>query len=190
MQIVHKQGRRVTAIEHIGSAHTDAELALLSEIARQRLHEGQQTLEFLATTPGQTKAVGGARVVDTRSQLLWQVLADAYARLGFTAVADEAFAALVLARIIEATSKADSIRVLAELGLPAPSLRTIFRALGRCIERDYRDTLATACLAYSASTATGKAALVLYDCTVRHEALVVRVGVRDRHRGWCRSTGP
>ncbi len=155
----------MAAIEHIGSAHTDAELALLSEIARQRLHEGQQTLEFLATTPGQTKAVGGARVVDTRSQLLWQVLADAYARLGFTAVADEAFAALVLARIIEATSKADSIRVLAELGLPAPSLRTIFRALGRCIERDYRDTLATACLAYSASTATGKAALVLYDCT-------------------------
>jgi hypothetical protein len=58
VQIVHKQGRRVTAIEHIGSAHTDAELALLSEIARQRLHEGQQTLEFLAATPGQTKAAG------------------------------------------------------------------------------------------------------------------------------------
>jgi Transposase DDE domain len=165
VQIVHKQGRRVTAIEHIGSAHTDAELALLSEIARQRLHEGQQTLEFLAATPGQTKAAGGARVVDTRSQLLWQVLQDAYARLRFSAVSDEAFAALVLARIIEPTSKADSIRVLAELGIAAPSLRTIFRALGRCIERDYRDTLATACLAYSASTAAGKAALVLYDCT-------------------------
>jgi hypothetical protein len=164
VQIVHKQGRRLVGIEHIGSAHTDAELALLSEIARQRLHEDQQTLEFLARTPGETGA-GGARVVDTRSQLLWQVLADAYARLGFCAVSDEAFAALVLARIIEPTSKADSIRVLEELGLPAPSLRTIFRALGRCVERDYRDTLATACLAYSASTAAGKAALVLYDCT-------------------------
>jgi hypothetical protein len=138
VQIVHKRGRRVTANEHIGSAHTVAELALLSEIARQRLHEGQQTLEFLAMTPSETGA-GGARVVDTRSQLLWQVLQDAYTRLGFSAVSDEAVVASVLARIIEPTSKADSMRVLAELGIAAPSLRTIFRALGRCIERDYRD---------------------------------------------------
>jgi hypothetical protein len=186
VQIVHRQGRRVTGIEHIGSARTDAELALLGEIARQRLHEGQQTLEFLAMTPGDAGA-GGARVVDVRSQLLWQVLQDAYARLGFSAVSDEAFAALVLARIIEATSKADSIRVLAELGLPAPSLRTIFRALSRCVERDYRDTLATACLAYSASTAAGQAALVLYDCTTLYfetdtEDQLRRVGMSKERR--------
>jgi hypothetical protein len=29
VQIVHKRGRRVLGIEHIGSAHTDNELALL-----------------------------------------------------------------------------------------------------------------------------------------------------------------
>jgi hypothetical protein len=98
---------------------------------------------------------------------LWGALCRAFDTLGFADAAggDEVFRQLVLARIIEPTSKADSIRVLAELGIAAPSLRTIFRALGRCIERDYRDTLATACLAYSASTAAGKAALVLYDCT-------------------------
>jgi hypothetical protein len=32
--------------------------------------------------------------------------------------------------------------------------------------------------------------LVMYDCTVRHEALVVRVGVRGHHRGACRSAMP
>jgi hypothetical protein len=127
VQIVHEQGRRATGIEHIGSAHTDAELALLNEIARQRLREGQQALDFPVAAPEHAEAgvAGGARVVDSRSQLLWQVLQGAYARLGFTGVGDEAFAALVLARIIEPTSKADSIRVLEELGLPAPSLRTI-----------------------------------------------------------------
>lgn len=39
-----------------------------------------------------------ARVVSASSRLLWQVLADAYARLGFEVLGDEAFRALVLAR--------------------------------------------------------------------------------------------
>jgi len=35
VQIVHKRGRRVLGIEHIGSAHTD-ELALLLQLAEER----------------------------------------------------------------------------------------------------------------------------------------------------------
>lgn len=162
VQIVHKQGRRVTGIEHIGSAHDDSELAVLMEIARQRLHEGQQVLDF--STGSTSLGVPGARVAGMRCTLLWDVLAGVYLRLGFDAVGDETFKALVLARIVEPTSKADTIRVLGELGVSAPSLRTIFRALARCIERDYRGTLGKACLAHSAATA-GRASLVLYDCT-------------------------
>jgi hypothetical protein len=40
-------------------------------------------------------------VVSTASLLLWGVLEAAYDRLGFGVAADEAFKALVLARIIE-----------------------------------------------------------------------------------------
>lgn len=58
--------------------------------------------------------------------MLWDVLASAYRRLGFDAVDDRVFEYLVLARVIEPTSKADTIRVFAELGVPdAPSLRSI-----------------------------------------------------------------
>jgi hypothetical protein len=78
VQIVHKRGRLVVGIEHIGSAHDDAELAVLVEVARQRLH-------------------AGPRVSHTGSQLLWDVLGAGYTRLGFDAVGDEAFRALVLA---------------------------------------------------------------------------------------------
>ena len=46
VQIVHKRGRRVLSIEHIGSAHTDDELALLLQIAEERLHDGQLTLDL------------------------------------------------------------------------------------------------------------------------------------------------
>ena len=107
---------------------------------------------------------GGGKVVATASLTLWGVLAAAYERLGFEVLGDEAFRSLVLARVVEPTSKADTARVLADIGVPAPSLRTIFRALGRTIGRDYRDRLAKACLAHSART-SGPAALVLYDCT-------------------------
>lgn len=46
------------------------------------------------------------------SRLLWDVLTGAYARLGFEVVGDEAFRALVLTRVVETTSKADTLRVL------------------------------------------------------------------------------
>ena len=181
MQIVHKQGRRVVAIDHIGSAHDEAQLALLMEIARQRLHEGQGVLDLAGTRSGAKASRSGARVSGMRSRLLWDVLAGAYARLGFDAIADETFKALVLARLIEATSKADkadSLRVLEEIGFAAPALRTVFRALGRCVERDYRNTLAKACLVHSASTDAGRASL---GALRRHHAVVrVRVRVRDR----------
>jgi hypothetical protein len=180
--------RRIVA--HVGSAHTDAELALLLAVADGRLRLGQDPLDLGPVSQAEVRVsdvadftaprrldlqdaggagrrrmvAGGGRVVSTGSLVLWQVLAEAYSGLGFDAVGDDTFRKLVLARIVEPTSKADTIRVLAEVGVVAPSLRTIFRALGRCIARDYRDTLARACLAHSAR-ATGRAAMVLYDCT-------------------------
>jgi hypothetical protein len=190
VQIVHEQGRRIVGVEHIGSAHDDAELAVLMEIARQQLHAGQEVLDLdvaSGTAPTTAGVAGGARVAGMRSQVLWDVLDEAYARLGFDAVGDEAFKALVLGRIIEPTSKADTLRVLEEIGVAAPSLRTVFRALARCVERDYRDTLARACLAQSASTSAGQASLVLYDCTTlyfetENEDKLRRVGMSKERR--------
>jgi hypothetical protein len=190
VQIVHKRGRRVVGIEHIGSAHDDAALAMLMEIARQQLHAGQEVLDLDADSPPGPAAAGslsGARVAGTRSQLLWDVLEAAYARVGFDAVGDQTFKALVLGRVIEPTSKADTLRVLADVGVPAPSLRTVFRSLARCLERDYRGTLATACLAHSATTPAGRVSLVLYDCTTLYFETEVeddlrRVGMSKERR--------
>ena len=66
--------------------------------------------------------------------LLWAVLTSAYARLGFDVLGDDGFRgfrAMVLARIVEPTSKAEVVRVLDEIGAPAVSLRTLFRSLAR-----------------------------------------------------------
>jgi transposase len=182
VQIVHKRGRAVVGIEHIGSGHDEAQLALLMEIARQRLHPGQQVLD---PQTGDSSGVG-ARIAATRSRILWEVLTGAYACLGFDTVGDTAFRAMVIARLVEPTSKADTVRVLDEIGAPCPSLRTLFRALQRCQARDYRSRLATACMAYSTRT-SGRAGLVLYDCTTLHfentdEDDLRRVGMSKEHR--------
>ena len=61
VQIVHSQYRGSRDIEHIGSAHTDADLELLKAVARQRLAAGQGELDLrLAGGP----ANQGAGVAD------------------------------------------------------------------------------------------------------------------------------
>jgi len=55
------------------------------------------------------------------------------------------------------------VRVLTEVGVPAPSRATSQRCLRRIVERDYRDTVSNAC--YTHATRGGGLALVLYDLT-------------------------
>src|SRR3978361_237989 len=129
VQLVVKDRGEVVEIEHVGSAHTDAELALLLAAARERLEPGQQSLDLgelvveparLGDTADWTRPVSGpdpafadlapapasqgrprseragGRVVGTAALTLWDVLGDAYARLGFDTLADEAFRAMTL----------------------------------------------------------------------------------------------
>jgi hypothetical protein len=79
------------------------------------------------------------------SRLLYEVIGAVYDALGFGLVGDEVFRDLVIARIVEPTSKADSIRVLAELGVQTVSYRTIQRRLARVGPEGYRDLIAAKC---------------------------------------------
>ena len=53
VQVVTRRGRQVEQVEHVGSAHTDAELALLLAAAGERLSPGQDVLDLgdLAVVP-------------------------------------------------------------------------------------------------------------------------------------------
>ena len=147
VQIAERRDGRDVVLEHVGTARDEAELAVLMAQARRRVHEGQETLDLEVVgleDEGVPQRPG--LITSKRSALLWQVLTEAYARLGFDVIDDEAFAQLVLARIIEPTSKADSMRVLNEIGAPAVSLRTMFRSLQRAQERDYRGQIAASLL--------------------------------------------
>ena len=172
VQIAVKEGRRDKVIEHLGSAHTEAELAALMEIGRHRIAPDQLALDLTPTPPAVPGLLTASAPVSTdavvaskRSGLLWDVLHGAYTRLGLRNATggDRAFEQMVLARLIEPTSKAQVPRVLGDLGLEPVSTRTLFRSLARAQERGYRESISGALFEHV--TASGGLALCLYDVT-------------------------
>ncbi|GAB3501230.1 hypothetical protein GCM10027521_54710 [Amycolatopsis cihanbeyliensis] len=128
---------------HIGSAHDDVEPELLRTVARQRLAAAQGGAgPRLGRAARRGRAVADHRVVD-----LWDALSLAYEVLGFEAAAagDEVFRQLVLARIIEPTSKLDSLRVLKGAGITPVSYRTLKRRLPTYAKDEWRESLAALC---------------------------------------------
>jgi hypothetical protein len=159
VQIVYSSHRGSRDIEHLGSAHDGAELELLKAAARQRLAAGQGELDLgLAVgAPG-----GPLPITSSRMGHLHDALSRAYEVLGFGRAAggDEVFRQLVLARIIEPTSKLDALRVLEEAGLAPPSYATLNRRLPQYAKQAWRRKLSAACAAHAR---LGRASLVLYD---------------------------
>jgi len=156
VQIAHKRDGRVIKIEHIGSAHNEDDLQILLELARKRL-QGNQLQLFTEAQP--SLRVGMKR---TYSGLLWNILAEQYHRLGFDQLDDEAFEALCIARIVEPTSKLDSLRVLADLGVDHFKKTRLFRCLAKVGEQDYRTIISQACFEHARGSGLS---LLLYDVT-------------------------
>lgn len=158
IQAVFKNGRRVIKTVHVGTGHNDAEIAELRAVAGDIIHEGQITMDL-----GKSPAAGADMALESAySAVLWDALSKTYSDIGFDNLGDEVFKQLVLARIIEPTSKLDTIRVLNELGLDAPSNSKIHRSLKKAMENDYRNALSDACFR---STDTDALSLLLYDVT-------------------------
>ena len=160
VQIVWSSRRGSRRIEHLGSAHDDAGLAALKAAAAQRLAEGQQMLDLGLADAGS----GGAplEIISSTASHLWDGLCRAYGVLRFDRVldGDEVLRDLVLARIIEPTSKIDAERVLTETGVAAASYRTVKRRLPVIAKPAVRQSLSAACAAHAG---LGPASLVLFD---------------------------
>lgn len=117
VQIVEKRHGRRTILEHLGSAYTGAELAALLQVGREKLATNQPALDFGEEQPAGRPRGAGAVVESQASRLLVEVIRASWGRLGFDRIRDEAFFQLVLARLVEPTSKLDSLRVIGLFGL-------------------------------------------------------------------------
>lgn len=106
VQIARTRRARQEIVEHLGSAHDDAELAVLVAVARERIQviSGQASFDLGALSPVPA-AAGAAVVVRARSRVLWDLLEAAYTTLGFDRVGTDVFKQLVLARVAEPASR-------------------------------------------------------------------------------------
>src|ERR1700758_4856232 len=80
VQVVWSSRRGSRNIEHIGSAHDDAELEALKAAARQRLAAGELELDLGTAAPGPS---GPMEITSSRMGHLWDALSRAYDALGF-----------------------------------------------------------------------------------------------------------
>jgi hypothetical protein len=131
VQIAERKNRCDVVLEHLGSAHDDAELAALVRAGNEKLHAGQGVLDLEPAT-----GAAGAVVQSSRSRLLLEVLHAAWSRLGLDDIKDEAFFELVAARLIEPTSMLDTGRVLSQIGIDPVHRSTMKRCLARVQERN------------------------------------------------------
>lgn len=184
VQVVRKRRGQRTILAHVGSAHTDAQLGILLEQARRIAAADQGVLEIevpartqrvddvadwrtgtLALSAGVPKGQPAppGRTTATCSRLLYDTLGAVYDWLGFDVVDDRVFRDLVIARLVEPTSKADAARVLTDLGVEPVSYKTIQRHLTKVNAGDYRGAIAAKCFSHAADR--GGLSLLLYDVT-------------------------
>jgi hypothetical protein len=186
VQIAEYVGGRQRIVKHLGSAHTEAELGVLLQRARELLADPAQGVLDLGVepTPPVTRLVGPAgaprlfdahsaaprerrdaagRVVATDSRMLFEALAGVFTGLGFDALGDAVFRDLVIARVVEPTSLLDAGRVLRDLGRAPASYATMKRTLDRATAGEYRDQVASLCFRHASTS--GDISLVLYDVT-------------------------
>jgi transposase len=156
VQIVRKEKGEISALYHIGSAHNPEELSLLMELASKKLHDGQLDLSKEDTN---LLKVGIKR---TFSAILIEQLRSQYRELGFDRLNDEVFELLCLARIVEPTSKIDSLRVLEDLGIERFDHNKLYRSLAKVEELDYRTQISQDCFKKVRQTGL---TLLLYDVT-------------------------
>lgn len=169
VQVIYKRYGHVVKLEHIGSAHNKTDLTNLLQIARQHIQGDQQSL-FLETQPSLA-----LRLKQTYSDLLLQVLLKQYHCLDLDSLNDTIFCYLCIARIVEPTSKLDSLRVLAELGVRGVSKDQLYRCLKKVIIQNYRATVAKLLFTHANQQNIN---LVLYDVTT----LYFEVQKEDEYR--------
>lgn len=185
----YKAGR-IEVLKHFGIAHNHLSLDISVELparCRPRMgdisnyhdtaNSGQSAFDFTTTgalttdTSGahsSSPAARGPRVVSSPARLVWDVLDGVHLKLGFDEVGYETFAATVISRVADPSSKMQVPRIIGELGRVLMHYNTVYNSIRRCIERDYYQHISCKCHAYVRQHR--QVTMVLYGVTTLHFA--------------------
>lgn len=168
MQVIWRYVDNKPVLDHVGSAHSDEELAVLKAQA-QRLIDGDQLaldlgVRSVVSAAGTGSVDNPLEITSERAGYLLDAIRGAFTQLGLDIATggDAVFYDLVAARIIYPGSKFESIETLAEVGVQSASYSTIQRCLPRYATDEFRAQLTHALATHAG---IGPGVLVLYDVT-------------------------
>ena len=133
VRVISKAGREIVGIEHIGVAHNEKELKMFMALAQDRLRDkNQPELKFAEL---EEQKPSGLIHKKSYSKYLYETFEGIYNKLRINELCDETFEQITIARIILPASKLDTIEILDDLGLSAPTNTGIHRSLRNCIKK-------------------------------------------------------
>jgi transposase len=169
IRVVQKRNGKVISFKHIGIAHNNGELNLFTKLAQDEINK--HTLPIFQTKENKLKLVHKK----SYSALLYDIFSNIYDKLGFDIIKDTVYKKLVIARIIEPTSKLDTIRVIKDLGLPSLSPTTVYKTMKVVYDLDYRSIISKKCIEYANIDNKSN---VLYDVTTLYFEIQKEDGFR------------
>ena len=141
VQIVFKDGRRISKIIHLGTAHNQVELDVLL-LKAEAIQLGEKQISLFP----EREQKPSLQTAGTFSKLLYSLIKSNYQNLQFNQINDYVFQNLVTARIVEPVSKLDSIRVLEDLGVNYISIDQIYWSLRKTVRNNYRKIISGLCV--------------------------------------------
>ena len=161
VQVVWKSSRGSRDIEHLGSAHTDAEVELLKAVAAQRIAAGQDPLPLDVAAPQEPAAL---EITSSRMGRLLDAIAAVYRQLGLDQALRRGCGVRAVGdgpdhRADQQTRRRPGAGRGRGAGLVVSDGET---AAARYAEQAWRDRLSGAC---AAAAELGPSALILYDVT-------------------------
>lgn len=163
VQVVRYENRKVVVLQHIGSGHTEEEVAALIESGRVWMEQETFQPSLFPKKAMRTLPLSTSAYVGVSHRFAYDALYAIAGRCGFDGVHDALLLDFAMMRLIEPVSKKRSIILLERYFGIAYSERSVYRKLLRLKERkEDVEQLAIAC---AKSRLAADLSLVLYDVT-------------------------
>lgn len=166
VQVVRYEGKKTIVIKHIGSGKSSEDILLLRKAASDFIetHTGQQRLPHLEqNTPGAILQLDKCEYLGARHTFIYEAITHMFTLLGFNKVENNLLYDIVLMRIIQPSSKLETITLLQELFGIVWAETDLYRSLPKFVLA--KDTIEKTVIVFAKKHYAFDFSIVFYDVT-------------------------
>jgi len=169
VQVVSNTTNKVNVIKHIGTGKTDQEIEDLKKLGYEYIHKYRDSLGEVSFFEEKNplmfleELISNLNIKESFHTFSHEYLSRIYSINGFDSLNDNLLRDLAIIRIIEPTSKRDSIELMRKYFNIRYSYATLHRGLKRILEK--KDQIENVAVEYAKKTLNFDFSLVFYDVT-------------------------